>query len=180
MLTYVLILFGTFRWWASRWVNDRYWHVTLHRSQFYTVEEPRHWPGRAAVPSSWGDLSPPLVAHFCCAHPWAGSPVPNNTDHRPSIKTGRARRKRQGRGNGLPNPDISSVASLLHARGFHILFSCCLAHFPKTAMATKQLLISGYCSHKTRANCGKHSSFCGAHAQKSFSFDLCLNCGEVL
>lgn len=38
----------------------------------------------------------------------------------------------------LPNPDISSVASLLHARGFHILFSSCSAHFPEPTMITKQ------------------------------------------
>lgn len=31
-----------------------------------------------------------------------------------------------------PNPGISSVVSLLHARGFHILFSFCSAHFPET------------------------------------------------
>lgn len=39
-----------------------------------------------------------------------------------------------GQDNRLPNPGISSVASLLHAQGFHILFSCCLVHFPKTKM----------------------------------------------
>lgn len=36
------------------------------------------WPGRAAVPSSWGVLPPPLAAHFCLAHPQAGSPVKDN------------------------------------------------------------------------------------------------------
>lgn len=30
----------------------------------------------------------------------------------------------------LPNLDIFSAASLLHARDLHILFSCCLAHVP--------------------------------------------------
>lgn len=38
----------------------------------------------------------------------------------------------------LPNPGISSVASLLHAQGFHILFSSCSAHFPEPAPTTEQ------------------------------------------
>lgn len=42
-----------------------------------------------------------------------------------------------GQKNSLLNPDIVFVASLLHAQGFHILFSCCLAHFPKTKMIRK-------------------------------------------
>lgn len=44
-------------------------------------EGAQHWPGRAAVPSSWGDLPPPLVAHFCLAHPQAGSPVAKPQDN---------------------------------------------------------------------------------------------------
>lgn len=39
--------------------------------------------------------------------------------------------------DSLPNPDISSVASLLHAQGFHILFASCSAHFPEPTMITK-------------------------------------------
>lgn len=38
----------------------------------------------------------------------------------------------------LPNPDISSVVSLLHAQGFHILFSSWSARFPKPTTITKQ------------------------------------------
>lgn len=37
----------------------------------------------------------------------------------------------------LPNPDISSVASLLHAQDFHILFFSCSVHFPETREKTR-------------------------------------------
>lgn len=42
----------------------------------------------------------------------------------------------------LPNPDISSVASLLHAQGFHILFSSCSAHFPEPIMMKKRVTLN--------------------------------------
>lgn len=87
-----------------------------------------------------------------------------------------ARRKRRG---SLPNPGISSVASLLHARGFHILFFCCLTRFPKTPKTIKHLHVSLYCGHKQR-KFQKYSSIDCIHTQKSFYFDLCLNCSEVL
>lgn len=133
-------------------------HIIYTQLCYKNRKEPnrarRHWPGRAAVPSSWGDLPPPSVAHFCLAHPQAGSPVTKPQDEihishiiimstrvmlKPDWRAARAWEKEiLEYEDCLPNPDIFSVASLLHAQGFHILFSSCSTHFPEQTMRTKQ------------------------------------------